>query len=70
MGESAAAGVGSAGIATGGANAALLQQGGAAQAGGQLAQGKSLQDIINSITSGYGAYKGLGGGQYTPSSIY
>ena len=61
MGESAAAGVGNAGLQTGQANAALLGQAGAATAGGQLAVGAGAQNSLNSIISGLSVYKGLGG---------
>ena len=61
MGESAAAGVGNAGLQTGQANAALLGQAGAATAGGQLGVGAAGQNSLNSILSGLSVYKGLGG---------
>lgn len=61
LGANAAAGVGSAGINTGINNANLLQQQGAATAGGQLAFGAGAQNGLNSIIQGLGVYKGLGG---------
>lgn len=61
LGENAASMTGNAGIQTGQANAGLLQQQGAAIAGGNLAQGKALQTGINSIVGGLGTFQGLGG---------
>jgi hypothetical protein len=61
LGQNAAAGVGNAGMQTGSAVSALLQQQGAAQAGNALAQGRQAAGIANSVTSGIGAYAGLGG---------
>ena len=61
MGQASAAGVGSAGLQTGTNIASLLQQQGAAQAGGQLATGQALQAIPNAVMSGLGLYAGLGG---------
>jgi hypothetical protein len=61
IGQNAAAGVGNAGMQTGSAVSALLQQQGAAQAGNALAQGRAGAGIANGITSGIGAYAGLGG---------
>lgn len=61
IGANAAAGVGNAGISTGVNNANLLQQGGAAQAGGILGGAAGWQNSLNSIVSGLGVYKGLGG---------
>lgn len=54
MGQNAAAGVGNAGMATGQGVSALLQQGGAAQAGAILAGGRAQADTINSIFQGGG----------------
>lgn len=61
LGQNAAAGVGNAGMSTGGAVTALLQQQGAAQAGNALAQGRQSAGVANAISSGIGAYAGLGG---------
>lgn len=61
IGQNAAAGVGNAGMQTGNQVSALLQQQGAAQAGNALAQGRANAGIANGITSGIGAYAGLGG---------
>lgn len=55
FGQNAAAGVGSAGMATGGQVSDLLQQQGAALAGGQLAAGQAYGQIGNTI-SGLGGY--------------
>jgi hypothetical protein len=56
-GANAAAGVGSAGMATGANVANLLQQQGAATAGGQLAAGQSY--LPQAIASGFGVFSGL-----------
>lgn len=61
VGQNAAAGVGNAGLSTGNNISGLLQQQGAAQAGGYLAQGKADAGYANAITSGIGMYAGLGG---------
>lgn len=61
MGQNAAAGVGNAGMNTGNQISALLQQQGAAQAGGYLAQGKAWSSIPSAIGSGMGLFNGLGG---------
>jgi hypothetical protein len=61
VGQNAAAGVGNAGMQTGGSIAALLQQQGAAQAGGALAAGKANVGYAGSVASGLGTYYGLGG---------
>jgi hypothetical protein len=61
LGQNAAAGVGNAGMQTGSAVSSLLQQQGAAQAGNALAQGRAQAGIANSISSGIGAYAGMGG---------
>lgn len=58
-GANAAAGVGSAGMQTGANVANLLQQQGAATAGGQLAAGQSF--LPQAIASGLGVFSGLGG---------
>lgn len=51
LGQASAAGVGSAGIQTGANIAQLLQAGGAAKAGGYLAQGQAIGQIGNGITN-------------------
>lgn len=61
LGQNSAAGVGNAGMATGNSVTNLLQQQGAAQAGNALAQGRAQAGVANSITSGIGAYAGMGG---------
>ncbi len=62
LGQNAAAGQGNAGMQSAGNIAQLLQQSGAAQAGGFLAQGKAQQQMFNSIGQGLGAYYGVKGG--------
>ena len=57
LGQSAAAGVGSAGLQTGSNIANLMGQQGAAQAGGALAQNQ----FGNAITGSLGLIKGMGG---------
>lgn len=61
IGQNAAAGVGNAGMATGNSISGLLQQGGAAVAGGQLAQGRAYAGGINAIGNGLGYYAANGG---------
>jgi hypothetical protein len=61
VGQNAAAGVGNAGMQTGSQVAALLQQQGAAQAGGALANGRAQSGMINSIAGGVGQFAGMGG---------
>ena len=61
MGQNAAAGVGNAGMQTGSNVANLLQQQGAAQAGGALGQAAGWQTALNGISAGLGAFRGLGG---------
>lgn len=68
LGQNAAAGVGNAGISTGSSIADLLQQQGAAQAGGSLAAGSASSGYLNSLLSGigmYGAFNKLA----TPASV-
>jgi hypothetical protein len=48
-------------MASGNNIAGLLQQGGAAQAGGYIAQGNANAQMANSLTSGLGAFLGAGG---------
>lgn len=61
VGQNAAAGVGNAGVQTGNQITNLLQQQGAAQAGGYLAQGKAQAGYANAITGAIGSYFGAGG---------
>lgn len=67
LGQNAAAGVGNAGMATGGNVAQLLQNTGLANAGAALASGRADATMGNGITSaigqlvGSGALRGLGG---------
>ncbi len=61
LGQNAAAGVGNAGMATGNQVTSLLQQQGAAQAGGALASGQQAAAYGNAITGALGMYAGLGG---------
>ena len=61
LGQQSAVGVGNAGMQTGTNVANLLGQQGAAQAGGQIAQGKAFASIPASIAGGLGIYSGLGG---------
>lgn len=62
LGQNAAVGVGNAGMATGGNVADLLQQQGAARAGGAIAGGQAAGGYANAITGALGTYVGLGGG--------
>lgn len=66
LGQNAAAGVGNAGLSTGNSNAALLQQLGAAQAGGALSQGRATSGLVNGIVGGIGSYFG----RVPPTSAY
>ena len=61
LGQSSAAGVGTAGLQTGTNVANLLGQQGAAQAGAEIAQGKAYAAIPTAISSGLGIFTGLGG---------
>lgn len=61
LGQNAAAGVGNAGMASGTNVANLLQQQGAATAGGQLAQGSVGASGIGTLAGGFGLFGGLGG---------
>lgn len=61
MGQASAAGTGSAGMSAGSQIANLMQQAGAARAGGALAQGNAWASIPNAIGSGLGLFQGLGG---------
>jgi hypothetical protein len=61
LGQNAAAGVGNAGMQTGNQVTSLLQQQGAAMAGGQLAQGRAQAGYANAFANGLGVFGGLGG---------
>lgn len=61
MGQNSAVMQGNAGMQTGGNIANLLQQQGAAAAGGALAQGRTQAGYANAITGAIGMYGGLGG---------
>jgi hypothetical protein len=61
LGQTSAAGVGSAGINMAGNVANLLQQQGAAQAGGAMAYNQSMGNLFNMAAQGAGAYMGAGG---------
>lgn len=61
LGENAAAGTGNAALSTGNQISNLLQQQGAAQAGGYLAQGKAQAGYANALTGAIGTYFGMGG---------
>lgn len=62
MGQNAAAGVGNAGMQTGSGISSLLQQQGAALAGGSLAGGRAQAGYANAVSSAIGAYGAFGGG--------
>lgn len=68
LGQQSAAGVGAAGQATGANVANLLGQQGAAQAGGEIAQGRAFGAIPAAISGGLGIYSGLGGNFTSPVS--
>lgn len=68
IGQNAAAGVGNAGMQTGGSVAALLQQQGAAQAGGALAGGRANVGYADAVAGGLGTYASMGGFRSSPSS--
>lgn len=61
LGQSSAAGVGSAGIQTGTNIANLLADRGAAQAGGALAQGQAVSNVLGVGSTLGGMYLGAGG---------
>jgi len=61
LGQNAAAGVGNAGLQTGSQISALLQQQGAAQAGGYLSAGRAQAGYGNAVANAFGTYAGLGG---------
>lgn len=58
LGQASAAGVGAAGMQTGDQVSKLLQQQGAAQAGGALAQGKAYGQMAGAFTNGIGMLTG------------
>lgn len=70
IGQNAAAGVGNAGMQTGSSVAALLQQQGAATAGGYLASGNAATSYANTVNGAIGTYAGLGGFKTTPAVTY
>lgn len=61
IGQNAAAGVGNAGLSTGNNISNLLQQQGAALAGGALGQGRAQAGLSSALTNGLGVYAGMGG---------
>lgn len=61
IGQNAAAGTGNAGMQTGLNISNLLQQQGAAQAGGYLGVAKANQQMANGITNSIGQFYGMGG---------
>lgn len=67
IGQNAAAGVGNAGMQTGNNITNLLQQQGAAQAGGYLADGRAQAGYANAVSGAIGAYAGMGGFRGTAS---
>lgn len=71
LGQGAATMTGNAGMVTGRGVSDLLQQQGAAQAGGILARGRGQAGTINSIFQGFGTFAGLGGlnGGYRAPSV-
>lgn len=61
QGQNAAAGVGNAGVSIGGGIANLMQQQGAAAAGGELARGRTNAGYVNAISQALQLYYGFGG---------
>ena len=61
LGQNSAAQTGNAGMQSANSISNALTQGGAAKAGGYIAQGNAQSGMINSITGGLGAYLGAGG---------
>lgn len=61
IGQNAAAGTGNAGMQAGNAISQLLQQQGAAQAGGFLSAGKAQAGMWNTLSNGVGMFAGMGG---------
>lgn len=70
LGQSSAAGVGNAGMQTGSNIANLLQQQGAAAAGGQLAQGNMYANMGNSLAQSLGMAYAMRGGLGGSTSGY
>ena len=68
LGQSSAAGVGTAGMNTGARIAGLLGEQGSAQAGGAIAQGRAYGSFPTALASGLGIYSGLGG-RFAPPVI-
>lgn len=62
VGQNAAAGQGNAGMNTGNNITTLLQQGGAAQAGNALAQGRAQSNAFGALGGGLGLFSGMNGG--------
>jgi hypothetical protein len=60
LGQNAAAGVGNAGMQTGQNIGNLLQQQGAALAGGQVAQGQMFGNMAGAVNQGLGMWAGMG----------
>lgn len=69
MGQNSAAGVGTAGLSTGNNISQLLQQSGAAQAGGALAAGRAQAGMFGALGNSVGMYAGLGGFGSTPAPV-
>lgn len=61
LGQNSAAQTGNAGMQSANSISNALTQGGAAQAGGYIAQGNAQAGMVNSLFGGLGVYKGLGG---------
>lgn len=61
LGQNSAAQTGNAGMQSANSISNALAQGGAAKAGGYIAQGNAQAGMINSITGGLGAFLGAGG---------
>lgn len=61
IGQNSAAQTGNAGMQSANSISNALTQGGAAQAGGYLAQGNAQAGMYNSLTSGLGTFLGAGG---------
>ena len=71
LGQNAAAGVGNAGMATGNNVAQLMQQSGAAQAGGIVGRNNAIQSAISGVgqAAGYAWGRGGGGSSYLGGDI-
>jgi hypothetical protein len=70
IGQNAAAMTGNAGMQTGNNITNLLQQQGAAQAGGYLADGRAQAGYANAVSGAVGAYAGMGGFKSTNDPVY